>query len=183
MITIGVIADTHIPDRSRKLHPGVLPALKNAGVHQILHAGDISVPRVVIELEQCAPVTVVRGNRDFVRFKNLPMSQTLSIEGIQIGLTHGHGGWRTYFMDKLNQLRGGPMPFRVIKERAISLVPQDVDVVVFGHNHSVYNQVEDGKLIFNPGSACCSIPRNSAPTIGLLYIDGERVRGEIVYLD
>jgi hypothetical protein len=28
MITLGIIADTHIPDRVRHLHPGVLPLFR-----------------------------------------------------------------------------------------------------------------------------------------------------------
>jgi putative phosphoesterase len=85
-------------------------------------------------------------------------------------------------LDKVNYLRGGPMPFRIIKERAISFLPPDVDVVIFGHNHSTYNQIIAGKLIFNPGSACCPIPRHSPPSVGLLHINADQVEGEIVNL-
>lgn len=182
MLTLGVIADTHIPDRRRSLHPKVIPTFQTANVEYILHAGDISVPRVIAQLEEIAPVYAVRGNRDWFRLNHLPMNLILPFEGVKIGLTHGHGGWRSYLQDKVNYLRGGPLPFRIIKERAVSLLPPDVNVVIFGHNHAVYNQVEDGQLIFNPGSACCAIPRHSPPSVGLLHIKADQVTGKIINL-
>lgn len=182
MLTLGVIADTHIPDRRRALHAGVVPAFQKARVDFILHAGDISVPRVLAQLEQAAPVYAVRGNRDWLRFKDLPLTRVLPFEGVKVGLTHGHGGWRSYLTDKINYLRRGPMSFHVIRERAISLLPTDVDVVIYGHNHSQHNQVEDGKLIFNPGSPCCPVPRRFAPSVGLLHVDGKDVFGEFLEL-
>ncbi len=182
MLILGVVADTHIPDRRRTLHPEVLPTFEQAGVTHILHAGDISVPRVLSELEQVAPVSAVRGNRDWVRLRELPLTLTLTFEQITIGLTHGHGSVFSYLMDKVNYLRRGPMSFGVIKERALSLLPPDVDVVIFGHNHSAYNQIEEGKLIFNPGSSCCTAPRHSPASVGLLHIDGQQVEGQIVEL-
>lgn len=183
MLTLGVIADTHIPDRSRSLPSEVLSVFSNAHVDHILHAGDISIPRVLAELEKVAPVTAVRGNRDWFGFKDLPLTRILTFAGVTLGLTHGHGGWRSYLVDKYNYLRGGPMAFRIIKERAVSLLPPSVDVVVFGHNHSPVNQVEQGVLIFNPGSPCCPVPRNASPSVGLLTIDADQVSGEIVPLD
>lgn len=183
MLTLGVIADTHIPDRSRRLPPQVLAVFLQAEVAHILHAGDISLPGVLRELGQVAPVTAVRGNRDWFGFRGLPLSRTLTFEDVSIGLTHGHGGWRSYIVDKFNYLRKGPLAFQDIKERAISLLPSEVNVVVFGHTHSPMNQVEKGQLIFNPGSPCCPVPRHALPSVGLLTIDGDRVVGNIVSLD
>ncbi|MDH3944906.1 MAG: YfcE family phosphodiesterase [Anaerolineae bacterium] len=182
MLTLGVIADTHIPDRRRVLSPQVLSIFSHNRVDHILHAGDISLPSVLDQLGSIAPVSAVRGNRDWFGFQELPLTRTLTFEGVTLGLTHGHGGWRTYLVDKFNYLRGGPMAFRVIKERAVSLLPMNVDAVVFGHNHSPMNRVENGKLIFNPGSPCCPIPRHAPPSVGLLTIDADRITGEIVPL-
>lgn len=71
-LTVGVVADTHIPDKARWLHPALIPALQRAGVQTILHCGDISAPRVVAMLEQVAPVVAVRGNRDWAFARVLP---------------------------------------------------------------------------------------------------------------
>ena len=61
MTTLGVLADTHIPDRVNQLNPRVLEIFQQAEVNAILHAGDVSVPRVLEELGQVAPVHAVRG--------------------------------------------------------------------------------------------------------------------------
>jgi putative phosphoesterase len=58
----------------------------------------------------------------------------------------------------------------------------DVDVVVFGHNHEPMVRELAGKLVVNPGSACCQVLPERTPSVGLLHIDGRSVRAEIVYL-
>src|SRR2546423_11271360 len=54
---IGVISDTHnfLDAKIAKLF---------AGVEHILHAGDIGLPWVILELEAIAPVAAVLGNTD-----------------------------------------------------------------------------------------------------------------------
>ena len=61
---IGLISDTHIPDRRVKLPEKVLETFEN--VDLILHAGDITSQRVIDELEKSGPVIAVKGNRDRV---------------------------------------------------------------------------------------------------------------------
>ncbi|MBW8012087.1 MAG: YfcE family phosphodiesterase [Chloroflexi bacterium] len=182
MLTIGVIADTHIPDRTKTLHPDVLPTFQQAGVNHILHAGDISVPKILKQLEKIAPVSAVRGNRDWFGFDNLPLTRLLTFESITLGLTHGHGGLRRYMMDKFEYIFKGPQNFTFFMHRAIAMLPNALDVVVFGHNHAPMNNRLEGKLIFNPGSANRQFPRDLPPSLGFLHIDGDKVDGEIVYL-
>ncbi len=64
MTTLGLISDTHIPDRAAELNPRVLQIFEEARVSQILHAGDIMNQTVLDELAQVAPVQAVCGNRD-----------------------------------------------------------------------------------------------------------------------
>src|SRR3974390_920027 len=54
---IGVISDTH------DFYDPKIPSLFQ-GVEHILHAGDIGLPRIVLQLEEIAPVTAVSGNTD-----------------------------------------------------------------------------------------------------------------------
>src|SRR6516225_8929371 len=54
---LGIISDTH-----NFLDPRIPSLFK--GVEHILHAGDIGLPRIILELEQIAPVTAVSGNTD-----------------------------------------------------------------------------------------------------------------------
>jgi putative phosphoesterase len=178
---IGLIADTHVPDRSRQLNPAVLPAFDKAGVSRILHAGDISVPRVLQQLEELAPVLAVRGNRDWFGFSDLPMQRVIEIDGKRIGLIHGHGSWGIYLRDKARFLLRGPRSFEFFMQRAIGLI-RDVDVLVFGHNHEPMIKEKDGVLVVNPGSACCQVLPGRPPTVGLLHIEREKTRAEIVEL-
>ncbi len=97
MITIGILADTHIPDRKRRLHPEVIPLFKERNVQLIIHAGDITIQRVLNQLEEVAPVIAVRGNQDLLMSKRIPLSQTITVGRVRIGITHGHGSWKRIF--------------------------------------------------------------------------------------
>lgn len=181
-VTLGLIADTHVPDRSRRLNPAVLPLFEKAGVSTILHAGDISVPRVLRQLEELAPVLAVRGNRDWFGFRDLPMQRIFNVGEKRIGLTHGHGSGRQYLGDKIRYLLRGPQSFEFFMQRAMGLI-SDVDVLVFGHNHEPMVREIDGLLVVNPGSACCQMLPGKPPTVGLLHIGGATAQAEIVNLD
>ena len=50
---IGVISDTH-----GLLRPEVIERL--AGVHYVIHAGDVGRPEVISELRKIAPITAIR---------------------------------------------------------------------------------------------------------------------------
>ncbi len=182
-ITIGLIADTHVPDRRRQLHPNVVSTFEKAGVAQILHAGDISVPRVLQQLGEIAPVQAVRGNRDWFGLASLPISRTVEIGEVRVGLTHGHVGWRMYVKDKLAFLFSGrPQSFDYFTDRVVAAMP-DMDAIVFGHNHEPFVRKIGDQLVINPGSACCQMLPDKPPSVALLHIDGKKVRGEIVFLE
>jgi hypothetical protein len=183
MLTLGVIADTHIPDRVRELPPKAIAAFEEVGVAAILHAGDISLPRVITRLEEIAPVYAVRGNRDIFGFKGLPRHRRLTFEGVTIGLTHGHGNWAEYIKEKLLYIFAGPTKFSHFEDIALGIFP-DTRVVVLGHNHAPTNRWQGRQLVFNPGSATCpnECYPHLAPSVGLLHVDGENVRGEIVFI-
>lgn len=182
MLTLGVIADTHIPDRVRNLNPQIPEIFQQAEVAAILHAGDLSTTRVIKILETIAPVYAVRGNRDLF-LPGLPYKQHLTFEGVTIGLTHGHGGWLRYLTQKTVAILIGPPKFSVFEDIARREFP-DTDVVVLGHNHAPANRWQEDQLIFNPGSPCCPnkyVP-GLKPSVGLLHLERGNVRGEIVFL-
>jgi hypothetical protein len=154
--------------------------LQGAGVHAILHAGDVSTPQVLAELNSIAPVTAVRGNRDWYRLSELPAQCRLNFEGVEIGLTHGHGRLRDYLVDKAHYLAFGIQEERFIR-RVMGDFP-DAQVIVFGHTHLQLNAIRGGKLLFNPGSACCLQADSSKPSLGLLRLHQGKVEGEIVEL-
>ncbi|MFC1878394.1 metallophosphoesterase family protein [Chloroflexota bacterium] len=175
MKTLGVIADTHIPDRTPHLHPGVLPTFHQAGVEAILHAGDISTPRVISQLEQVAPVYAVRGNRDWIWLRNLPAARTFSYFGVPIVLTHGHGSLWDYLCNHLYILLRGYQPEQFV--RPLMARFPDAKVIVFGHTHVPFNDWVEGRLLFNPGSPHNALKRQLAPSVGLLHISAE---GQVV---
>lgn len=69
---IAIIADTHVGDRIQQLEPTLMSALQNEKPDQILHAGDVSTPEVIEQLESLAPTLAVQGNRDWFLGYKLP---------------------------------------------------------------------------------------------------------------
>ena len=59
---IGLISDTHIPDRAKEIPEKVFEAFSE--VDLIMHAGDLTSPKVIDDLEQIAPVMAIQGNMD-----------------------------------------------------------------------------------------------------------------------
>ena len=174
---------THVPDRAPSLAPGLLEGLRSAHPDHILHTGDVCSSRVLAELGELAPVSVAQGNRDLLFVPPLPMAVELEFAGVKVGLVHGHGGWKRYWLDKFAYITEGYRVERYQKTVLVS-VPQAV-VLVYGHSHRPENRWIDGRLIFNPGAAVgfrlgkFDFP----PSYGVLrfYAEG-RVEGEILSL-
>jgi putative phosphoesterase len=180
-IRIGVIADTHIPDRVCALHPDILPTFKEVGVELIIHAGDISSPDVIRQLEQVAPVQAVMGNRDWWRFKELPAMKEITIKDVKILITHGHGHFFSYVWDKFPYWILGYKFERFFKK--FSKLNQNFDIVIFGHSHRPENRWVEGRLYFNPGSSYDALKNHSGPSIGLLNImESKKVEASIIHL-
>lgn len=134
MIKIGVLSDTHISDACSPVLPkAILNGLK--GVDFIIHAGDIVNMNVLKDLEKIAPVYAVSGNMDGEKTKRLlPRKKIMKFGRFKIGLTHGYGS-------------AANIALRVRKEFS------RVDIIIFGHSHELFNEIIDGVLMFNPGSA------------------------------
>lgn len=159
---IGVISDTHIP-RFSQLPEQIWTLF--ADVELIIHVGDLSILRVVDELETLAPVVAVQGNveQEEVVLK-LPIKREIKVAGCRIGIVHILGESRYY-------------------PRTARQEFPDARVVVFGHSHNPYNAEHAGQLLFNPGSAT---DRRRQPTcsVGMLFINDEtqEIWGEIIPL-
>ncbi len=181
LIRIGVISDTHIPDRVGALHPDILPTFKEKGVDFIIHAGDISSPDVIRQLETIAPVQAVMGNRDWWRFKELPALKVITMKEVKVLITHGHGHLFSYIWDKFPYWILGYQFERFVKK--FSKLNQDFDIVIFGHSHRPENRWVAGRLYFNPGSAYEPLTNHSGPSIGLIDIgEGKVVTAQIIQL-
>ena len=159
---VGVISDTHIP-QFKKLPEATWEHF--AGVELIIHAGDLSILRVIAELETIAPVVAVQGNIEEEEvMRTLPIKREIVVGHCRIGIVHILGDAHT-------------------RERAARREFPVARCVVFGHSHIPWNQECDGLLLFNPGSAT-DRRRQPQCSIALLHIDDETkdVRGEIVLL-
>jgi putative phosphoesterase len=150
-IRIGVISDTH-----GLLRDEGLKTLRGSG--HIIHAGDVGAPEILKKLAEIAPVTAVRGNIDRQRWaKKLPLTEVLEVDGISI-----------YILHDLQQLD--------LKPEAAGFA-----AVVCGHSHIPKQEVRNGVLYFNPGSA--GPRRFKLPvSIGLLIAANGRLEGKIITL-
>jgi len=180
-ITVGVVSDTHIPDRVTRLHPQLLPLLWQLKVDYIFHVGDLSQGKVLSDLTAIAPVYAVRGNRDFMLRATLPVMRVFIINGVRTLLTHGHLNPAVYWKDKVRNLLQGYELTRYISR--ISPLDPAARVYVFGHSHHAENAWQDGRLFCNPGGSSVGHPQASDPSIGVLRYQPEgRVQSEILKL-
>jgi putative phosphoesterase len=142
---IGVLSDTH-----NYLDPKIARVFRD--VTHILHAGDVGMPWILLELEQIAPVTAVLGNTD----AGLTLRET---EVRELGN-------RTFLVHHIVD----PMaPSESLRTRMIKARP---DVVVFGHTHRAFQECIDGTLFFNPGYA--GKPRFAQPRSVAVLHGGEK---------
>lgn len=132
---IGVISDTHIPERAKDLPKELLEAFKD--VDMIIHAGDFVELSVLERLKKiCSNVKGVRGNMDSHEIKILlPEKEIIKAGPFKIGVMHGWGPANKLVDIVADAFRG-----------------DDVDVIIFGHSHSGFNEKKGGILFFNPGS-------------------------------
>jgi uncharacterized protein len=174
-----VVADTHVPDRVGDLPPHFLEKLAALSPTAILHAGDISTQWVLDDLSVIAPVVAVKGNRDFSLYGKLPLICSVNYGGVEVGMTHGHGGVWRYILDKIQYItRGYEFSFH---QRYLERVLPDAEVIVFGHTHEPVCEKNGNRLFFNPGSLIGS--QGYDPVYGILEINSDReVKGRHVYL-
>lgn len=156
---IGLISDTHIPDRAKELPQKVFEAFED--VDLILHAGDLTSMNVIDELEKIAPVVAIQGNMDRSRGINLPVAKTIEAEGVKIGIAHGE------------------VYPRADTQQLVYLAKQlGVEILVTGHSHQPKIEQTDGVLLINPGSPI--VPRLADRTVMLLEVNNREVDVEIV---
>lgn len=179
---VGIIADTHIPQRLNAVPQAVFEIFSE--VDLILHAGDIVDPRVLDDLASLAPVKAVRGNVHLVDRTldpQLPKIQRLHILGYHIVLTHGHG---SFVRGSLERVRYWLSPDRdEVNRRIVNWclgTYAEADLIIFGHSHRAYHQRFGQRLLFNPGAVCPT--EGERPSVGLLTIEREKVSAQLVEL-
>jgi uncharacterized protein len=173
---IGVVSDSHVPHRLRELPRRALELLR--GCDLLLHTGDVNHPGVLRTLAQIAPLQAVRGNSDFF-WPPLPLSRTLNLHGLNLTLTHSHGGLLGYAFERLVYLtRGYTLRFHL---QRVQRSYRQADIVVFGHTHAPCCLVRDGRLLFNPGSlGPLYRPSGSGPKVGRLVVEPGWVHAQVL---
>ena len=135
---IGLISDTH-----GLLREEALRALQGSDL--ILHAGDVGDPGILESLRRIAPVVAVRGNVDTEPWADsLPATEMVSASGVIVYLLHD--------------------------VHSLDLVPQAAGfaIVLSGHSHKPKQELRNGVLYINPGSAG---PRRFQLPISLARLD------------
>ena len=161
-MTIGVISDTHIPERADKIPAGVLKIFK--GVDLIIHAGDLTSLEVLDALNKISRVKAVSGNMDSLQVcRKLPQKEIIKIGRFSVGVTHGRGH-PNYLLDFVS-----------------GQFTLDLDVIIFGHSHKPLNEKRGKTLFFNPGSPT---DKTFSPctSCGILEID-DSIKGRIIKLE
>jgi uncharacterized protein len=150
-VIIGVISDTH-----GLLRTEALDALQ--GSNYIIHAGDVGDPQILDQLAAIAPVTAVRGNVDHGAW-----AQKITATNIlEIGQT------LIYVLHRLQDLD--------LKPEAAKFA-----AVIYGHSHVPKQEMKNGVLYFNPGSA--GPRRFKLPvSVGRLLLANRKLESEIVML-
>lgn len=137
MYKVGIISDTH-----GLLRPEVLDHLR--GCEVILHGGDINKQKILDELNQIAPVYVVRGNNDKEWAANIPETLLLELYGLHFFMVHNK-----------------------------KMFPGDtagIDILIYGHSHKYEEKYVGRQLFLNPGS--CGPRRFTQPiTMAVLEIE------------
>jgi len=158
---IGVISDTHIPDKALDLPKDILKCFQ--GVDMIIHAGDLADLSVLNKLRSiCNNVKAVWGNMDppDVR-KELKEKEIIQVGDFKIGIMHGSG-----------------RPDNLIEILSLEFKKDNVDIIIFGHSHSSLNEKRGDILFFNPGSPTDKIfsPYNS---YGIIEIN-DKIEARII---
>ena len=141
---LAILSDTH-----GLLRPQVVEHLKTADA--ILHGGDINKPAIVEQLQQYAPLYIVRGNNDKEWAEDIPHDLIVTLEGVTIFMVHN--------------------------KKEVSADLSGVDVVVFGHSHKYVQEEKDGILWLNPGS-CGPRRFHQEITMMMAEIEGGKIQVE-----
>jgi putative phosphoesterase len=143
-----------IADTHGLMRPEAVSAL--AGVSRIIHAGDVGSAEVLEALSKIAPVEAIRGNVDTEAWASaLPDTRTVEVESARMFILHN--------LADLDQAARG------------------CGAVISGHSHRVHQEIRDGVLYLNPGSA--GPRRFRLPvTVARMIVDGASIHAEIVIL-
>lgn len=122
-------------------------------IDMLIHCGDVENDEDYIrEIVDC-PVHIVAGNCDYGY--DLPVSDSFMVGDYTVMVCHGH----TFYV------HGTTM---YLKEYARE---NGIDVVMFGHTHRPYIEIDEDVVILNPGSIAYPRQEDRRPTFLIMEID------------
>lgn len=145
---ILIVSDTH---RKNDNYFTLLEQQKP--LDMVIHCGDAEGSEYALSQAAECPVQIVLGNNDF--FSQLPRELEFEIGRYHIWVTHGH----TYYVS---------VGCERIKQEARE---RGADIVMFGHTHRPFLDVEKDLITMNPGSV--SYPRQDGhrPSYIIMELD------------
>ena len=129
------------------------------GSDYIIHAGDVGDPAILDKLAEIAPVTAVRGNVDHGAWaQKIPVTNVLEVGEVSIYVLHS------------------------IQELDVKPEAAKFAAVIYGHSHVPKQEIKNGVLYFNPGSA--GPRRFKLPvSVGRLTIENGKIKAKILVLE
>ncbi len=145
-----------ISDLHRVLSDRAVSELEKCDI--ILCAGDVERESILMELDAIAPTIAVKGNCDYPSLSSdVPFTASPRIGGVRFFMVH--------------------------RPEDIGTSAEDVQVVVHGHTHVPRNQLLDGILYINPGSATNPRGGNKKTMARLTIEEGKVSNVEFVELN
>ncbi len=187
-LQVGILSDTHIPYRMKRLPRIVLGALD--GVDVILHAGDVDLPSALEPLRELAPVHAVRGNLHLLDLSrgapSLPHLVELNLAGRRVLVTHGHALSPASLWFKgqhlVRRLFGSSAEDcfnEHVANRLARLFP-GADIIAFGHTHRAYVRWMGDTLLINPGAVSPTL--GERPSVARVQLDDARSEVAVIPL-
>lgn len=154
-----VVSDTH---KKNALFYDVLEQQKP---DLVIHCGDAEGSEEEFEQVADCPVYIVLGNNDF--FSYLPRELMLDIGPYKVWVVHGHN----YYVSMGNEN---------LKREAAA---KGADIVLYGHTHRPFIDLEDDVMAVNPGSLSYPRQEGKRPSYVIMELDEEEeVHFSIQYL-
>ena len=120
-------------------------------IDMFIHCGDVEGAEIYLDAVMDCEKHMVRGNNDF--FSDLPREEEFEIGPYKVFLTHGHN-----YNVSLD-------PGYITDEGR----DRDVDIVMFGHTHKPYLDIQEDITVLNPGSV--SYPRQEGRRPGYMILE------------
>ncbi|MAT95784.1 MAG: hypothetical protein CL608_01345 [Anaerolineaceae bacterium] len=165
--TIGLISDTHMPQRWATMPTAVSQIFAN--VDLIFHAGDVGELWVLDELSRLVPVIAVHGNDDSEDAqRELPYQQVVMVAGQRLLIWHSHYANR---VDELHSRRSGSLCEGLLRSIARAK-SAGARLVHFGHWHLPLVFEKDGIVVVNAGAIASGNPfqAQAIQSVALLFL-------------